>query len=211
MASLASRAVASANLHPVPNKFRQFCAPKFFEVTRKRSANNGKVSHLCKRLSFNDCHYLSKRTIIHSTGTFITDTLSFIKHILPNEVESDLENFHSFAKQCRKDKESYSMNLTDILDIQLEEQKKILADDDIVDDNSIGQCHFHNELNDVSVDIKKQHCSSSIFANSSSNQLRLLQKLNLPGSKPAPREQSSSIDENEVILIDSDDTDTLVI
>mmetsp|Transcript_13938 Transcript_13938/g.33516 ORF Transcript_13938/g.33516 Transcript_13938/m.33516 type:complete len:677 (+) Transcript_13938:107-2137(+) len=46
--SLAGRAVAYANHHPAPNKFRQFSKPKSFEVMSIRKANQWRLDQHCR-------------------------------------------------------------------------------------------------------------------------------------------------------------------
>ena len=83
ISSLAGRAIADANKHPAPNKFRQLTAPKIFEVLRKRRGNGVKMLQLCKRLSCGS-ETLPLNSNIGSSECFVIDSLPFMRHIYPN-------------------------------------------------------------------------------------------------------------------------------
>jgi len=79
---MCSRAVADANKHPAPSKFRQLTAPKIFETMRKQRENAVKIEQVCKRLSYRG-HHLSVEINTRSSSRFATDDLPFIKGIIP--------------------------------------------------------------------------------------------------------------------------------
>lgn len=83
IASLAGRAVADANKHPAAGRFRSLRAPKLFEVMRKQTENRSKLDQLCKRLAYRD-EILPIETCVGSVQRLVTDSLPFIRTILPN-------------------------------------------------------------------------------------------------------------------------------
>jgi len=81
--SFASRAVAQANKHPAPKKFRQFTSPKYFQIVRKREANQHKISQMLRRVSCCDEH-LQKDVLVSATNIFFTESFSFLHRIIPS-------------------------------------------------------------------------------------------------------------------------------
>ena len=90
--SLISRSVADANKHPAPSKFRQFHAPKLFEVMKKRRENEIKVNILCKKIiSCQFGGYMDSTTACSVWSSIATSTSSmfpveyypFLKRIIP--------------------------------------------------------------------------------------------------------------------------------
>jgi cell cycle checkpoint protein len=80
--SFASRAVACANKHAAPNKFRQFTSPKYFTVVRKREWNRVKMSQMLRRLSNSQGH-LQVDVNISSSNQFFMECFSLVHSILP--------------------------------------------------------------------------------------------------------------------------------
>ena len=81
--SILSRSVADANKHPMPSKFRQFHAPKVFEVVRKRRENQSKIVHLCKKLS-NKFDYLEIGSPVWASSSFPLEHFPWLKKIIPD-------------------------------------------------------------------------------------------------------------------------------
>ena len=89
--SICSRAVANANLHPAPPRFRQLSAPKVFGVMRKNRENETKIEHLRMRLSAASglCGggggggMTSIRDNIGSAQQFVTESLPYIRIVIP--------------------------------------------------------------------------------------------------------------------------------
>jgi hypothetical protein len=78
-----SRTVADANQHPAQSKFRQFHAPKIYEVIRKKHENEIKVGHLCKQLSCRS-NYVDLNTAVWSSpSSFAYEYYPFLKSNLP--------------------------------------------------------------------------------------------------------------------------------
>ena len=89
MASLAGRAVANTNIHPAPNKFRQFSSPKSFEVARKRAQNEVSIQQLFKRLwsssgSSSRFQYVSVQSAFGCIKTLVADFLPCLRLIAPD-------------------------------------------------------------------------------------------------------------------------------
>ena len=88
--SICSRAVANANLHPAPPRFRQLSAPKVFGVMRKNRENETKIEHLRMRLSAASglCGggrgMTSIRDNIGSAQRFVTESLPYIRIVIPH-------------------------------------------------------------------------------------------------------------------------------
>jgi len=127
IASLAGRAVANANRHPTASKFRQFSAPKVFEVIRKRRENDANIRQLHSRLSL--CGELGPTSLLGATRCFVADYLPFVRRIAPNSVSGSLGKMHSHFRP---------MNETQKVDeeeaaTRLKEQEEVLAQDDIGD------------------------------------------------------------------------------
>lgn len=127
--SLAGRAVGNANKHPTASKFRQFNAPKVFEVIRNRRANGGHVEQLKMRLSVGSGD-LSLGSVLSPTSNFTTDYLPFVRAILPNAVRSSLDKMHSNFRPMHAQPDEEEMKA------QLKEQEEILRLDDIADYDS---------------------------------------------------------------------------
>mmetsp|Transcript_59846 Transcript_59846/g.177360 ORF Transcript_59846/g.177360 Transcript_59846/m.177360 type:complete len:788 (-) Transcript_59846:40-2403(-) len=183
VSSLAGRAVADANRHPAPNKFRQFGAPKVFEVLRKRRANGAKMLQLCKRLSCGS-GTLPLGINVGSASGFVVDCLPFMRTILPDEVNYSLSNLHSYARQAEENGSVQSSS--SIFQREVEEQRELLKEDDIVDDNSFGSDN-EKENDDTGGDQRDRH--SSEFAAAPSKPKR---RDSEPDSRPSP----------EVIILD---------
>lgn len=71
--AIASRAVAAYNLHPAPSRFRQFGAPRIFEVLRKRSTNREQLRHA-----------LSQSPRLLGVDQYAIDCLSLVRKIRPD-------------------------------------------------------------------------------------------------------------------------------
>jgi len=143
--SLCSRAVAHANKHPAPFKFRQLCAPKMYQVFRKRRENMIKYDQFCKRLSFREYH-LTFDVNTRSSGHFATDYLPFLKRILPQlattiSVDGDdiypisLKSYMGLHTTNNNDTKQEEHNRAII---EFEQQRAILEKDDIVDSSDSG-------------------------------------------------------------------------
>lgn len=126
-ASLAGRAVGNANKHPAPTKFRQFNAPKVFEVLRNRRANGGHVDQLKRRLSIG-MGELSYRWTLVPTSNFATDCLPFVRKILPGAANASLDKMHSNFRPAHGQAENQEETVA-----KLKEQEEILKVDDIAD------------------------------------------------------------------------------
>jgi cell cycle checkpoint protein len=80
--SLSGRAVANANRSPAPTKFRQFCAPKVYEVMRKSRERYGRMSNFSHRVSQQSGSLgIASHSSMHSS--FATDYLPFLNILLP--------------------------------------------------------------------------------------------------------------------------------
>lgn len=131
--SLAGRAAANFNRHPAPRSFRQFSAPKVFDVMRKRRGNGVTMQHLCKRLSVGS-QQIALNANLGDSANFVTNDLPYMRQILPHEVNSALDNLYSFARPDDR-KEMGDRSKDEVLRLA-EEQRKILEEDDIVDGDS---------------------------------------------------------------------------
>jgi hypothetical protein len=89
---IGGRAVAQANIHPAPPRFRQFSAPKVFGVMRKSRENETKIERLRKRLSaacrggggaLRQEEKTSLRFNIGSAHQFVTESLPYIRIVIP--------------------------------------------------------------------------------------------------------------------------------
>jgi cell cycle checkpoint protein len=127
--SLAGRAVGNANKHPTASKFRQFNAPKVFEVFRNRRVNEGHIQQLKMRLS-SGLGELLLDSVLSPTSNFTTDYLPFVRNILPNNVRSSLDKMHSNFRSmhAQEDEEEAKAKLL--------EQEEVLRLDDIGDYDS---------------------------------------------------------------------------
>lgn len=76
-AFIGGRAVADANKHPAPPQFRQLSAPKVFSVMKNSRENETKIDLLRKRLE------TSIHSIIGSAQQFITDSLPYMRNVIP--------------------------------------------------------------------------------------------------------------------------------
>ena len=122
--AIAGRTVANTNIHPAPNKFRQFSRPRVFDVIRNSKQNQLLINQLFRRLS--------KSTRDNSSmSSFVAEALPFVRQINPREVDPYLENLYSVAMQNRKEK----LTLGNIEDEQInvfeKEQQTLLEMDDI--------------------------------------------------------------------------------
>jgi cell cycle checkpoint protein len=122
--SIAGRAVANTNIHPAPNKFRQFSRPKVFDVIRNGKQNKILVDQLSRRLS--KCHC--------PLSNFVTESLPFVRQIVPQDVDPFLDNLYSVAMQRHKEKMKFIPENDD--DLGLKEQQALLDIDDIVEYDS---------------------------------------------------------------------------
>jgi cell cycle checkpoint protein len=117
--SIAGRAVANTNIHPAPNKFRQFSRPKVFDVIRNGKQNQILVDQLSRRLS--KCHC--------PLSNFVTESLPFVRQIVPQDVDPFLDNLYSVAMQRHKEKMKVIPENDD--DLGLKVQQALLDIDDI--------------------------------------------------------------------------------
>ena len=122
--SIAGRAVANTNIHPAPNKFRQFSRPKVFDVIRNGKQNQILVDQLSRRLS--KCHC--------PLSNFVTESLPFVRQIVPQDVDPFLDNLYSVAMQRHKEKMKVIPENDD--DLGLKEQQALLDIDDIAEFDS---------------------------------------------------------------------------
>jgi cell cycle checkpoint protein len=127
--SLAGRAVANANKHPTVSKFRQFNAPKVFEVFRNRRVNEGHIEQLKMRLS-SGLGELLLDSVLSPTSNFTTDYLPFVRNILPNNVRSSLDKMHSNFRSVHAQEDEEEAKA------KLQEQEEVLRLDDIGDYDS---------------------------------------------------------------------------
>ena len=123
--SLASRAVANYNHHPAQGKFRQFSAPKIFEVIRKRNANEQANRELMFRLSLSS-NDMAISTVL-SQSNFNSDSISLVKRILPSSLPA-MENFGTAKTQQEREQVVQSE--------LMREQEKVLELDDIIEYDS---------------------------------------------------------------------------
>jgi cell cycle checkpoint protein len=128
--SLAGRAVANANKHPTASKFRQFNAPKVFEVFRNRRANQSDVEQLKRRLCIGTGD-LSLGSMLSPTSHFATDCLPFLQIIRPAAVSASLDKMHSNFRASHGQHEQEEDTKA-----RLKEQQEILQLDDIADYDS---------------------------------------------------------------------------
>jgi len=117
--SIAGRAVANTNINPAPNKFRAFSRPKLFDVIRNGRQNQTLMDQLSRRLSRSHC----------SLPNFVTESLPFVRQIVPQEVDPFLDNLYSVAMQRHKEKMKVIPENDD--DLRLKEQQALLEIDDI--------------------------------------------------------------------------------
>ena len=88
VSSLAGRAMAHANRHPAPSRFRSLQAPKVLEIRRKRNDNAYHLERLQHRLSMlslaeGGAASLSANTASASLPSFVMDQLPFMRTIVP--------------------------------------------------------------------------------------------------------------------------------
>lgn len=134
VSSLASRAVAQTNKNPAPNKFRQLNAPAVFEVMKKKGENIVKMDQLKKRLSVSTDNQFLLHENLSSSNIFVTDTLPFLRSILPSEVNYALSTLHSYARPGQDNNPNGYLKKE--LDDQIMKQEQILKDDDILDEDT---------------------------------------------------------------------------
>jgi hypothetical protein len=158
--SIAGRAAANSNFYPAPNRFWQFSRPRIFEVTMKGRQNQVLVDRLARRLMARTAHRhrsdgrTSRSTMLHSAvgvrGTSVTESLPFLRRIVPFEVDPLVDNLYSLArdehqqggggnrrkKEIIMSMESSSQRQAEEEAGLLKEQEEILEKDGIVDDDS---------------------------------------------------------------------------
>ena len=129
--SLAGRAVAQANTQPTASKFRQFTAPKVFDILRKRRANQSKMEHVHHILTLSSRQYLSLHSLFGMSSQFSTDCLPLIRTILPSVVGFHVNALHSVFR----DGGILSTGAEEPVDDEAirKEQEEILQEDDIED------------------------------------------------------------------------------
>ncbi|KAL3904259.1 MAG: hypothetical protein SGILL_010137, partial [Bacillariaceae sp.] len=130
--AIAGRAIANTNKHPAPNRFRQFSRPKVFDVIRNGKQNMILLEQLSRRLS--TYHGPVSSAIGGDTGTFVTQSLPFVRNILPQEVDPMVNNLYSVA--MRRYQSSNNDKISKEEDVGLKEQEEILDADDIEDFDS---------------------------------------------------------------------------
>lgn len=124
--SLAGRAVAHANRHPAAFRFRQFTAPKVFDVLRKRRDNRARLQ------SAATAH--QHRRQCAAADTYAMDVLPFVRTIRP--ADQPLVGLNSYfdavsQRQASTTRESDEAEMA----AMMKEQEAILQLDDIVDDD----------------------------------------------------------------------------
>ena len=124
--SIAGRTVANTNIHPAPNKFRQFSRPKVFDVMRNGFQNQILVDQLSRRLSTASCQ-------ISSVSTFVTESLPFVRQISPQEVDPYLDNLYSVAMQKQKEKSGHE-NIKDEEQLSFQKDQQALLEMDDIDE-----------------------------------------------------------------------------
>ncbi|KAL7519406.1 hypothetical protein ACHAWX_004168 [Stephanocyclus meneghinianus] len=129
--SLGGRAIADANKNPAPSQFRQLSAPKVFDVLKKQRENEDKMDKLRKRLS-EGRQKIGINETIGSAHQFVTDSLPYLKSIIPHDVNYALANLHSYAKESH---ENLSQTEPNDHIMHKDEQQNVLADDDLIDDD----------------------------------------------------------------------------
>eukprot|EP00536_Pseudo-nitzschia_multiseries_P008787 jgi/Psemu1/288025/fgenesh1_pg.230_\ len=124
--SIAGRTVGNTNIHPAPNRFRQFSRPKVFDILRNGKQNQILVDQLSRRLSTTGCHS-------SLTAKFVTESLPYVRQIAPQDVDPYLDNLYSVAIQRHKERKNMvAENAEDDEDVALQkEQEKLLEMDDI--------------------------------------------------------------------------------
>lgn len=141
-ACIGSRAVAHANIHPAPSRFRQFTAPKVFSVMKKNRENENKIKQLRKRLSAvsssSSCggnddssnhdrgSKASIRENIGSATQFVTNSLPYIRIVIPQDVNFALTSLHSYAK-------TFDQSASLSLPSTVVEENRVLLEDDLVE------------------------------------------------------------------------------
>ncbi|KAL7501643.1 hypothetical protein ACHAWT_009455 [Skeletonema menzelii] len=128
--SIASRAIADSNRTPAPPAFRQLSAPEVFGVMKKSNENEVKMDQLRKRLSLGGGK-IALDSNIGSAHRFVTESLPYMRCILPEEVNYALSNLHSYAN------DSGNNNATEATcqEEALARENEVLLEDDIVDDD----------------------------------------------------------------------------
>jgi cell cycle checkpoint protein len=124
--SIAGRTVANTNIHPAPNKFRQFSRPKVFDVMRNGFQNQILVDQLSRRLSTTSCQS-------SSVSTFVTESLPFVRQISPQEVDPYLDNLYSVAMQKQKEKLGPE-NVKDEEQLSFQKDQQALLEMDDIDE-----------------------------------------------------------------------------
>mmetsp|Transcript_40900 Transcript_40900/g.73737 ORF Transcript_40900/g.73737 Transcript_40900/m.73737 type:complete len:387 (+) Transcript_40900:81-1241(+) len=132
---IGGRAVADGNKNPAPPQFRQFTTPKVFGVMKKNRENETKIEQLRKRLSIvGGCGGGQQRTSVHDTigsaHQFVTDSLPYMRTVIPHDVNYALSNLHSYAK----DSNVHALSSNEPSHT-LEEENTVLLEDDLVDND----------------------------------------------------------------------------
>lgn len=127
-ACLGGRAVAEGNRRPAPPKFRQLTTPGVFAVTRKARENEGRIDKLRRRLSTCGGGMALLHDDVGSAHQFVTDSLPYMRTIIPQDVNYALANLHSYAKES-------DGNASNEPPHALEDENKVLMEDDLVDDD----------------------------------------------------------------------------
>jgi cell cycle checkpoint protein len=156
--SLAGRAVADANRHPAPSKFRQFTSPPIYEVIRKRRENDSLFVQLHRRLSASQqgvggvavpslsmAHTTSMRC---ASGQFAADVVPFVRQIadrtpeaaLVQDVLNQMNSYFDNRKRMTDSRPNstlpHAQSQEEELSSLWQEQESLLLQDDIVEDDS---------------------------------------------------------------------------
>jgi cell cycle checkpoint protein len=149
--SIAGRAVANTNFHPAPNKFRQFSKPKVFDAIWKGRQNQVLVDKLSRKLSINHC--LLAPSTIANYGSFVTESLPYMRRIVPNEIDSFIDNFYSMANDEYMIGKKKLESMMQTKDVSLQDEEEILGLDDIdeydSDDDDDDEDDNHNKIGKV--------------------------------------------------------------
>jgi cell cycle checkpoint protein len=195
VASLAGRAVAKTNTKPAPSRFRQFSAPKIFDIMRKRRHNQLLLEQLCKRLG---SFHLSLPSAMGSHDAFVTDFLPSMRQILPAEVNPSIDNLYT-AFQVKSAKEDPLVDNDAMLEAKraMEIEREILKEDDIIEDDDDS---FEGRAQPYKNDVREEepaaiHSSARTLQEKNSPSSSEPSLSSVTGSKPAP---------SEVIVIDED-------
>jgi len=117
-ASLAGRAVAHAKRHPAAHRFRQFSAPRIFDVMRKRRDNQARLRTIATASQL-------------SAATYCLDVLPFVRTIEPQQTTVLNSYFDAVSQRQAKTQEDEQAEMAALV----KEQQEILQLDDIVEDD----------------------------------------------------------------------------